>query len=238
MQGRAKAHLEITLTTSSPSISLSQLSPSHPFQLITTARIVSSDKESSPITRCTNKSVLDNGGHGQHDALFRNGFAIESIAEPDRRILLCFPCSPNYVRPPDTPNLREWPSQRFATIPAHGQGELIVKHDLPLERMFQYERILKPADIKPGEKFRVRMDSFRLKWVSWWAFGDLEGDLKDKKFAKWQLPGENGDMDDVMPGDKEPDIERMQMEGWVFSERCDHLSVSGKDDDVVFEFVE
>ncbi|KAI9854450.1 MAG: hypothetical protein M1830_006532, partial [Pleopsidium flavum] len=150
---RAEAHLQITLTTSSPTISLSQLSASTPFQLITAARIVSSSKESSPITRCTNKSILDNGGHGQHDGLFRGAFTIESISDPNRMIQLRFAGTPNYGGPPDTPNLREWPFLRFETIPAKGQGMLIVKHDLPLERMFRYEPTLKPADIKPGEKF-------------------------------------------------------------------------------------
>ena len=104
---------------------------------------------------------------------------------------------------------------------------LIVKHDLPLERMLRYEPTLKPADVKPGEKFRVSISSLCLNWVSWWAFGDLEGDLKGKRFAKWQLPDEEGRMTNVMPGKEAPDIDRMQMEGWVFSERHDHLTVSG-----------
>lgn len=127
---------------------------------------------------------------------------------------------------------------RFKTIPAKGQGTLIVKHDLPLERMFQQEHTLNPADIKPGEKFRVTMTSLRLGWVTWWAFGDIEGDLKDKKFAKWQLPDEKEGMTDVMPGEYEPDIDRMQAEGWIFSERHDKLTISGNTDDAVFEFVD
>ncbi len=127
---------------------------------------------------------------------------------------------------------------RFETIPAKGQGVLTVKHDLPLERMFMYERTLKAADIKPGEKFRVSMTSSRLEWVSWWVFGDLEGGLKGKMFAKWELPDEEGQMTDVMPGEEEPDIDRMQGEGWVFSERRDNLTVDGNFDGTVFEFVE
>lgn len=238
MQPRDKAHLEITLTTSSSTISLSQLDLPTPFQLLTTARVISSSKESFPITRCTSKSVLDNGEHNQHDGLFRGAFSMESISDPNRRIQLRFNGSPNYLRPPDTPNLLEWPSMRFKTIPARDQGVLTIKHDLPLERMFRYERTLKPADIKPGEKFRVRMSSLRLNWVIWWAFGDLQGDLKGKRFAKWQLPDEEGQMDDIMPGDEEPDIDRMQAEGWVFSERHDNLTANGNDEGAVFEFVE
>lgn len=171
----------------------------------------------------------------QHDGLFRGAFGIQSISNPNRMIQLRFAGTPNYGRPPDVANLREWPSLHFETIPV--KGMLIIKHDLPLKRMFRYESTLKPADIKPGEKFRVSMSSLHLEWVSWWGFGDLEGDLKEKRFAKWQLPDEEGQMD-MMPGEEEPDIDRMQMEGWVFSERHDHLTVSGNSDDAVFEFVE
>lgn len=233
----ARAHIHITLTTSSPTVSLSELSPSTPFQLITTTQTISSDKESSPITRCTNRSVLDNGGHGQHDGLFVGAFGIESISDPDRHIQLRFAGSVNYGSQRVPPNLREWPFLHFKIIPAKGQGVLIVKHDLSLERMFRYERTLKSTDIKSGEKFRVTMGSLPLEWVTWWAFGDLEGDLKEKKFARWQVPDEEGRMDDVMPGEEEPDIDRMRAEGWVFSERLDNLKVSGNWDDAVFTFV-
>lgn len=115
---------------------------------------------------------------------------------------------------------------------------LIVKHDLPLERIFRQDRTLKPADIKPGEKFRVTMTPLRLGWVTWWAFGDVEGDLKGKKFARWQLPDEKEGWTDLNVSEKEPDIDRLQAEGWVFSERLDKLKISGNSDDAVFEFVE
>ncbi len=183
-------------------------------------------------------SVLDNGGTGHHDGLFWGAFGMQSLSDPKRRIRLNFFGSPSYVERPVTPDIREWPWMRFKTIPAKGQGVLIVKHDLPLERMFQYDRTLKPADIKPGEKFRVTMGSLRLGWVTWWAFGDLEGALEGKKFAKWQLPDEEEGMTDLNLSEEEPDIDRMQAEGWVFSERHDKLTISGNSDDAVFEFVE
>lgn len=33
-------------------------------------------------------------------------------------------------------------------------------------------------------------------FITWWAFGDLHGDLKGKKFARWQLPDADGLLDD------------------------------------------
>ena len=104
--------------------------------------------------------------------------------------------------------------------------------------MFEYERSLKQEDIRPGEKFRVRLNPKRVNFIGWWAFGDLEGDLKDKKFARWQLPDRDGRLDDLMPGEEEPDIEQMQNEGWILSERRDNLVVTNASEDgVVFTFV-
>jgi len=66
----------------------------------------------------------------------------------------------------------------------------------------------------------------------------LENGLKGKKFAKWQLPDNEGVFDDLMPGEETPDVERMRGEGWVFSERLKGLEVSnGTEEGIVFEFV-
>lgn len=140
----------------------------------------------------------------------------------------------------DIPNLKERPWTRFETVPSQGQGSLIVKHDLSLDRMFQNSRDLRPGDIKPGEKFRVRLNPKRLDFISWWTFGNLNGNLKEKKFAKWQLPDKTGLLDDLMLGEKELDVNRMLNEGWVFSQRRDELKVteSAENDNVIFEFIE
>lgn len=41
-----------------------------------------------------------------------------------------------------------------------------------------------------------------------------------------------------MLGEEGLDIDRMQVDGRVFSERHDHLTVSGNSNETVFEFVE
>lgn len=239
MPAKAEVHLDITLTTSSPTYSLSRSDSSTPFQLITTARIVSSSEQSFAVTLCTDNSVLDNGQHTRHNGLFKGAFyPLQSLSDAQRKIRLAFAGSPNYGSGPDDPNLRERPWQHFDTIPAQGQGELTINDDLALERMFKHEHKLKPADIKPGEKFRVLMTSRRLNSISWWAFGDLAGDLKDKKFSRWWLPDENGEIENLMQGEEYPDTDQMQKDGWVFSERPEGLTVTGNlEDGAVFEFV-
>lgn len=44
----------------------------------------------------------------------------------------------------------------------------------------------------------------------------MDTDLKEKKFAKWSLPDEDGDLSSLMPGEERPDIEQMEKDGWLF----------------------
>ena len=64
-------------------------------------------------------------------------------------------------------------------------------------------------------------------------------DLKEKRVAKWELPDEDGDISNLMPGEERPDIEEMEKDGWVFSQKFDDLKITEDDtgDDVVVEFV-
>lgn len=240
MPSERSAQLEVTLTTSSPTFSLSQPDSATPFQLITTARIVSSTEKSSGVTLCTDGSPLDNGNHSRHDGLFRGAFVpLQSLDAPGRSIQLAFAGSPNYGRGPDNANLRERTTTRFETIPPIDHGVLTITHPLTLERMFRQERTLTKEDIKPGEKFRVQLSPRRLNFITWWAFGELDGDLKAKKFARWQLPDGNGNLDDLLPGEDEPDVARMENEGWVFSQRRENLTIiANPTEGAVFEIVE
>lgn len=133
---------------------------------------------------------------------------------------------------------------RFESIPPTGQGDLVIKHDLSLERLFQNSREMKAADIRPGEKFRIRMNPKRLFWAGWWTFGSLEesggSDLEGKRFAKWERPDEDGYISNLMAGEERPDIEQMEKQGWVFSQRSDDLEVTAGEglNDVIVEFIE
>ena len=75
-------------------------------------------------------------------------------------------------------------------------------------------------------------------WCTWWTFGGLEDDdLKDKKFgARRGLTGEDRNR---APGENRPDIEQMEKEGWVFSQKLDNLKMTEDDtgQEVIVEFV-
>ena len=129
----------------------------------------------------------------------------------------------------------------FETVPPMGQGALKITHDISLERLFRNSRNLKAADVRPGEKFRVSMNLKRAFRCAWWTFGDMNGgDLKEKKFAEWCLPDEDGDIINLLPGEERPNIEQMEKEGWVFSQGLDDLVMTEDDaeDEAIVEFIE
>lgn len=124
-------------------------------------------------------------------------------------------------------------------MPGKGEGELAVTHEISLERLFRHSDLRKDA-VKVGEKFAVRMNPKRLgSSEGWWTWGGLEGELKGKKFAKWERPGQEGEIGNLMPGEKMPDVEGMEREGWVFSELFDELMLeTSGDEEIVVEFIE
>ena len=185
-------------------------------------------------------SILNNGQLEQHDALVKGALRpLQSTADPNRIITVAFCGHPNYGSKPDIPDLRERPWMRFETVPASEQGALIIKHDISLDRLFMFSHYLKAADVQPGEKFRVCMNPRRAFQCPWWAFGDMNGDLKDKKFAQCSLPDENGFISNFFPGEKRPDFAQMEKDGWVFSQNLDDLEFTEDDTghEVVIEFV-
>ena len=229
--------LTISLTTSTPRISLSSL-PSDPVLSLT---VHAQRTGARPISLCTAASVLDNGHHARHDGLFLGAFLpVTSTSDPKRRIQLHFLGSPNYGSQPNAPaNLLERDYLRFETVPSKGEGELAVTHEISLERLFRYSGMKKEA-VEVGETFTVRMNPKRLKSVEgWWTWGSLEGELRGKRFIRWERPDEEGEIGNLMPGDKMPDVEGMEREGWVFSELFRELIVeAGEHAEVVVGFVE
>ena len=128
---------------------------------------------------------------------------------------------------------------RFETVPSEGEGELAVTHAISMERLFRYSN-LKLENVKQGEKFVVSMNPKKLgSTEGWWTWGALEGDLSGKKFAKWELPDRNGEIGNLMPGEKSPDVPAMEREGWVFSEAFDGLKIEKcEDEELVVEFIQ
>ena len=71
----------------------------------------------------------------------------------------------------------------------------------------------------------------------WWCWGDLEGDLKGKKFSEWRKGWEGWNF-----GVKELEKDVVEREGWVVGEDPEELwvedrTVGGKDGRVVITFV-
>ena len=94
--------------------------------------------------------------------------------------------------------------------------------------------------VRPGEKFKLEMNRKWLRGVGgWWTWGALDGRLRGKKFAKWHLPDEHGEIAYLTKGEKMPDIQEMEREGWVFSENFRELRIEqGDQEEVIVEFVE
>ena len=235
--GSKGSHLTVSFTTSTPHISLSALSSDPVFSLTVHAQRT----DARPITLCTAGSVLDNGHHARHDGVFRGAFLpLTSTSDPTRKIQLHFSGFPDYGSQPEaSANLLERDYLRFETVPSKGQGELAVTHEISLERLFRYSDLRNEA-VRVGERFTVRMNPKRLgSTEGWWTWGSLEGELKGKKFARWERPDREGEIGNLMPGEKTPDGEGMEREGWVFSEPFHELILeAGDDEGVIVEFVE
>ena len=135
--------------------------------------------------------------------------------------------------------MRHRPWLQFITIPAAAAAAppVVISHDLPLSRIFQFESDLRKEDVKPGEEYSIRLDP-RYVGTMWWCWGDLEGDLKEKKFSEWRKGWEGWNF-----GVDEPEKELVEREGWVVGEDLEELWLEDRtagDDDgrVVFKFVE
>lgn len=233
-----RSHLIVSLTTPTPRISLTATPNEPAFSL----NVHAQRTDAQPITLCTaGGSVLDNGQHASHDGVFKGAFLpLTSTLDPKRKIQLHFSGFPNYgSRPNASANLLERDYLRFETVPSKGEGELAVTHTLSLERLFRHSDLRKEA-VQAGEMFAVKMNPKRLRSTEgWWTWGSLEGELKGKRFAKWERPDEQREIGNLMPGEEMPDVEGMEREGWVFSEPFDELTLeAGGDEEVVVEFVE
>lgn len=83
------------------------------------------------------------------------------------------------------------------------------------------------------------MNPKRLVFADWWSLRDQIAELEGGKSARWERPDEDGQISNLMPGEKMPEIEQMEKEGWVFGDRIDNLKVTDATDrDVILKFVE
>ncbi len=133
---------------------------------------------------CTKNTVFEPAeeGVGVDTLALRTIGGLISSTTPEKKISFGH-FKLHFARPTDSPDLkkREW--LHLITIPAEGQVQ--VTHNQPISRIFRYEKRLTKDDLRPGESYRMQINPGYLG-TAWWCWGDLEGDLKDKKFSAWQ----------------------------------------------------
>lgn len=71
------------------------------------------------------------------------------------------------------------------TIPPHGQGQIVIRHQLPWEK-------IREADVKKGERYKVLLTN-KCLGTRWWGFGSLEEQFKGVKLRTWRADGNEGD---------------------------------------------
>lgn len=82
---------------------------------------------------------------------------------------------------------------KFFSIPGDSSQEVVVNHHLTWERLFrnsdrgtpELNNITQKNQLKIGEKSKISVNERRRVSVVWWCFGDLNTDLKDKRFHSW-----------------------------------------------------
>lgn len=99
---------------------------------------------------------------------------------------------------------------QFITVPGDG-SEVRVPHDLSLKRIFKYAEGLKKDDLQPGERYQVFANDGYIG-TTWWCWGSLDDDLKEKKLCAWAKGSEF--YNDV----PKPSAEDIEKEGYVLGE--------------------
>lgn len=201
-------------------------------------KIAESTRPGVPITIMLYRNVFEVIETGQGlDMFARGAFApLKSVDDAEgRKIRLGGHLRVNERIRTDVLDLRQRGIQ-FATIPGDS-SEISFTHHLDWDRIFKYAdnpgSIHTKDDLVPGEKFRVGANKKFMK-VLWWCFGDLNGDLRDKKFHPWLL-------DSCQESDR-PSDDFLRDGGWVLGEEENEdgpkLDVVLQDQDAEFEIVE
>ncbi|KAJ6560010.1 hypothetical protein B0H19DRAFT_1069718 [Mycena capillaripes] len=171
--------MKVTLTTSSPTLSLSNPDPF--FRLLFDLEIFHSPRPNSALTVSTGRSALDASAYslgairlysmaaGQPYLLTPGGFPHYARQDEQNKDLL---------RDPDF----DW--LKFITVPA--SGSIRVEIPFPLEKILRSTNGVNEEDLKPGMKYRVWMRSTFLGHLGLYNYwGDLARDLKDKKLSSY-----------------------------------------------------
>ncbi|KAI8946413.1 hypothetical protein F4801DRAFT_64717 [Xylaria longipes] len=146
---RLHANIELSLSLSSSTLSLSQLDQA--LSIRVTATTLSSSKPSSGICFNARWTVMDD-----RLVAYRYPFRLRSVSEPDSFIRLSPAVRISSSRPPAEPDIRRNELERFLVVPGVGKGDLTVEHKLTVGRIFEHSG-LNPSDVKFGSEYQFEV---------------------------------------------------------------------------------
>ena len=227
---KRKAVIAVSLSTSSPTCCLNAEEESDsPFQIILALRLEDSTQPGRAITIATRGTVFEpSDPDAGIDTLALNTFSALTSVNDSSRFIRLGNLKPHYARSSKekTPDLKERYGVHLLTIPA--DGEVQVKHDMPISRMLKRDGRWTKDDLEPGESYRFHVNPDYLG-SAWWCWGDLEGDLKDKKLSAWQ-EGINSSRAE------KPTAEQVESEDWILGGNRAELMFEDKTGDAEFQF--
>ena len=93
---------------------------------------------------------------------------------------------PHYPRTSSESPANLWERNlEWLTIPVTGE-EAEATHELSMSRLVAHaDTVLEGGELKTGERFKMHMSDGYIG-TSWWCWGGLESDLRDKPFHAWQ----------------------------------------------------
>ncbi|KAK8022242.1 hypothetical protein PG993_013009 [Apiospora rasikravindrae] len=217
-----KALIHVTLSASP---TLSRSDPDATLKLTLTLSLAPNSpgvEVGRPLTFATHHSICDVTEPGYErgiDIFARGGFGFLRSTSGDKAkniSLGLFRTNDRFRSQSD--DLRER-GLEFVTIPAatvpHSQAVATVTHTLNWDRIFQRadasQRHTRES-LVPGEEFEIGINKGYMGTV-WWCWGDLETDLRDKRFHVWQESNFGIDNSDERPGE-----EFVEQGNWVLGE--------------------
>ncbi|CAJ2514253.1 Uu.00g023720.m01.CDS01 [Anthostomella pinea] len=203
MSPKPEAHISLTLTLSTPTLSLSH--PDEPLTIKVTATTLSSSKPAVGIIVNARWTILDD-----RLTAYRYPLRLRSVREPESFIPLSPAVRISGARPPVELDLRRSEMERFLVVPGMRRGGVEVEQKVTVGRIFEYSG-MKPSDIQPGSEYRFEVPNGSLP-PQWWTFKD---EAEGKRFAEGILPDENGFHG--LKADDPAEVERLYREGWLYS---------------------
>ncbi|KAI9811402.1 MAG: hypothetical protein M1826_003192 [Phylliscum demangeonii] len=198
-----QAILSVSITDCTPVVSLSAADDESPFEITVSARITWSAHPSRPLTLSTWRTPFNEPVDGlpyTGDSI-AHAVRMQSATDPGQRLATLGRPHPSYRVHFKEPDGREdWRTQMaFMTVPSWASGQSVTVRRV-LERRFLFPPADHDADAlipRPGDAFDLLLDADIV--VAWWNWGDLERDLKEKKFVNWPDPRLNDRHDPPPP---------------------------------------